>query len=439
MKIVYVIPGFGGTFYCQNCAYSMGLVQGFKNLPHTAVLAPMYIPFIMDRPFEPDAPIFYGALNVYLKEKFSLLRHMPRWLENLLNSRPLLRWIADKSASTDPAGLEEMTIEVMKGEDGRHRDELGRLVSWLKDSAKPDIVHLSNALLIGIAITIKKELDIPVFCNLDDENAWLDEMREPYSSQGWDLIRDGAKIIDRFISASDYYAELVRSRIDVPEIKIQVVPKGIPVDEFVPAAPAFDPSVIGFMSRMSEPLGLDILVDAFILLKERSIHKDLKLRITGGIAPADRKFIRRIKKKLINRALDEDVEFEPYLYQNDKKAFFDSLTLMSVPARKGEAFGGFMLEAMASGIPVVQPKLGGYPEIIENTGGGIVYENNTPTTLAETLSGLLAEPDRIMKMSQQGLTAVRETYSAGKIIGDLLKLYEDCACPGPLSRERQEP
>lgn len=427
MKIVYVIPGFGETFYCQNCTYSMGLLLGFSTLPHTAVLAPMYIPFSLQGPFRSDSPIFYGALNVYLKDRFPLLRRMPRFMENLFNARPLLRLIANRSTSTDPVGLEKMTIEVMQGEGGLYRDELKQLVAWLKDSVKPDVVHLSNALLIGIAAGIKKELDIPVFCNLDDENTWLDEMREPYSSRGWDLIRDGARVIDGFIAASSYYAELVRSRINVPDEAIRVIPKGIPPDACVPGEPSFDPPVIGFMSRMAEPLGLDILIDAFILLREKQAHGRLKLRLTGGIAPADRAFIRTIETKLKARGLYEAVEFEPDLYRQDKQSFFDSLTLVTVPARGGEAFGGFMLEAMASGIPVVQPKLGAYPEIIEKTGGGIVYEPNTPAALAKALSGLLAEPAAIREMSQRGLKAVRENYSMEKVIGGLIRLYEDRA------------
>lgn len=424
MKVVYIVPGFGGSFYCQNCISSLNLVNSLREQDHEAVLVPMYMPLRMDMPVEPDAPIFYGAINIYLEEKFPFLRHMPLWVENIFNSKILLNWVTKNSASTSPAGLEEMTISVMKGEDGIHKAELEHLVRWLKDSVCPDVIHLSNALLIGIAVRIKKELNIPVFCNLDDENFWLDNMREPYSSIGWDLIREGANTIDGFISASRFYSELVRKKIDIPAEKIHVIPKGVFLKKFVPGTPSFDPPVIGFLSRMAESRGLGILVDAFILLKEDGTHQDLKLRISGGMAPQDKKFIRMIKKKLKRKGLYGDVEIDPYLYQKDINKFYESLTVTSVPVPGGEAFGTFMLESMASGIPVVQPKAGGYPEIISNTGGGIVYEENTYENLAEVLSGLLNDPGKIIQMSHQGLDSIYKHYSAQKITGDLLKIYK---------------
>lgn len=423
MKIVYVIPGFGGSFYCQNCISSLDLVRGLRENNHEAVFASMYMPLRTDMPVEPDGPIFYGAINVYLEQRFPFLRHMPLWMKNIFNSKILLNWVSKNSASTSPAGLEEMTISVMEGEEGIHGTELENMVVWLKDSVRPDIVHLSNALLIGIAVRIKKELNIPVFCNLDDENFWLDRMSEPYSSKAWELIRKGADTIDGFISASRFYSDLVRARIDMPAEKIHVIPKGVSLKKFVPGKPSFDPPVIGFLSRMAESQGLEILVDAFILLKEDKAHGDLKLRISGGMAPQDKKFIRMIKKKLKRKGLYRDVEIDPYLFQKDINKFFRSLTVTSVPVPGGEAFGTFIVESMAAGIPVVQPKIGAYPEIIGSTGGGIVYEENTPENLKRALSGLLNDTGKIIEMSHQGLDSIRKHYSIEKIIGDLLKIY----------------
>lgn len=423
MKIVYIIPGFGGAFYCQNCIASMNLVRGLREHNHEAILAPMYMPLRMDMPVETDVPIFYGAISIYLEEKFPFFRHMPLGLKNIFNSKILLNWVSKNSASTSPEGFEKMTISVMQGREGTHRTELEHMVRWLKDSVRPDIVHLSNALLIGIAVGIKQELNIPVFCNLDDENVWLDNMKEPYSSEGWELIGKGADTIDGFISASNFYSDLVRTKTDIPSEKIHVIPKVASLKELVPGTPSFNPPVIGFLSRMSELLGLDILVDAFIQMKEYKEHKDLRLRISGGMAPQDKTFIRGIRKKLKSKGLLGYVEIDPYLFQKDINKFFKSLTVLSVPAPGGESFGTFILESMASGIPVVQPKVGAYPEIVGCTGGGIIYDENTPENLKEALSGLLKEPEKIQQMSKQGLEAIQKNYSEEKIIRDILKIY----------------
>ena len=63
--------------------------------------------------------------------------------------------------------------------------------------------------------------------------------------------------------------------------------------------------------------------------------------------------------------------------------------MVSVPVRNGEAFGIYLLECMASGVPVVQPALGAFPEIVELAGGGVIYEANTPEALAGSLEILI--------------------------------------------------
>lgn len=425
MKIVYIAPGFGGTFYCQNCVHSVNLAAAFKNSGHTAVIVPMYLPFRNDMPVDQETPIFYGAINVYVKEKYPFLAYLPSWIEKMLDSRFLLRWVSSRSGVTDPTGLEEMTISVMKGAGGKQARELERLIVWLGNEVKPDVVHCANALLIGIAAAVKQKLRIPVFCGIQDEDSWLDKMREPFSSQGWKLIRDGSDMIDGFVSASSYYAERVRSRAGVPAEKIYVVSEGIETAVYKKKTPTFNPPVIGYLSRMTDTLGLDILVDAFMLLKKDKKHEKVKLKISGGMSREDKGCTEKIKKRLAGSGFLNDAHIDPDLYARDKNAFFNSLTLLSVPARQGEAAGIFMLEAMASGIPVVQPDIGSYPEIIQNTNGGIVYKPNDAKTLAETLAKALKDPENIITMSRQGYDRVRALYTLETMRDALLRLYKN--------------
>lgn len=423
MKIAYITPGFGGKFYCQNCMYGLDLAGALDKKGYEAILTSMYMPLRGDMPVPEGSPIFYGAINVYLKEKFSLLRYMPAWMEKLFNSGILMKWVSQKSGMTDPVGLAQMTISVMRGEDGGQFKELDKLIMWLKDEVAPDIVHLSNALLIGIAVKIKKELDIPVFCNLFDENSWLDRMGEPYSAEGWNLILKGAGVIDGFIAASSYYKDMILDRIDIPRNMINVVPAGIDIVKYRYREPSCDPPVIGFLSRMSKDSGLDILVEAFIKLKQDKRHSKLKLKLSGGIGYNDKKFIDRNRKKLSASGLQGEVIVEPYSYLTDIAGFFDSLTLLCVPKLEGESFGSFLLESMCSGIPVVEPETGAYPEIIRNTSGGVTYSPNTSEKLAEVLSRLLLSPERISTMSRQGSQSVLKDYSIENTVDALLKIY----------------
>jgi glycosyltransferase involved in cell wall biosynthesis len=302
---------------------------------------------------------------------------------------------------------------------------LEQLVKWLKDQVKPDAVHLSNALLIGIAVKIKETMEIPVFCNLDDENFWLDGMSASYSEKGWQLIRDGADRIDSYISASSYYARLVQTKTGMPGNRIRIVPRGIALDRYRQGVPAQDPQTIGFLSRMNRNFGLDILADAFIMLKKEEAYSGLKLRVSGGYPPQDKKFVKSVEKKFKRAGVTDDIQMNPSLYREDIRAFFNGMTLLCVPARQGESFGSYILESMASGIPVVQPSLGGYPEIIENTGGGITYSENNPLALKEALSELLDAPERIKRLGRQGLESVNRDYTSERFIKDLIKIYKE--------------
>lgn len=424
MKIVYIVPGFGEIFYCQNCIRNIDLAERLTSKGFEIKLAPMYLPLKLDLPQDVNTPVFYGALNVYLRELLPFLRHIPEWIQGLLNSKKVLNMIARRGGSTDPVGYENMTISVMKGEKGRQGEELEKIVHWLKYKEKPDAVHFSNAMLIGMSKRIKEELDIPVFCTLQDENTWIDRMRHPFIEQAWDVLTERSEFVDLFISVSRSYKELILSKTGIPDKKIKVVHIGIPVEKYETVGPSFNPPVIGYLSRISKELGFDILVDAFIELKKDKF-KDLKLRVTGGSAPSDKKFIKEQLKKLDLHNFKQSVEFVPYYNSHDLKKFFKGLSLVSVPVPEGEAFGIFQIESMLSGIPVVQPELGGFPEVVKETGGGVVYKPNNSEQLAKEIAGLLTNQLRIVSLGETGSKAVYNKFSIDIMVDRLIDIYRN--------------
>ena len=87
MKIAYVTPGSGETFYCQNCFRDSALLKSLTGLGHDVVKVPMYLPSGLEGNGKIiDTPVFYGAINVYLKEKLPFYRHAPEWIERLFDS-----------------------------------------------------------------------------------------------------------------------------------------------------------------------------------------------------------------------------------------------------------------------------------------------------------------------------------------------------------------
>ncbi|MEI6434292.1 MAG: glycosyltransferase family 4 protein [Bacteroidota bacterium] len=425
MKIVHIVPGFGGTFYCGNCLRDSALIASLRNAGHDTVILPVYLPLVMNGPMVPNGPpVFYGAVSIYIKQTFPALRRMPGWLHKLLNSAPLLRYAARKAGSTRAHGLEALTESMLLGEDGLQREDLQELVNYLKHHEKPDIVHFSNALLLGMAGMVKREVGVPVVCSLQDEDVWIDAMDPASRDKLWELLSRQASKTDALIAVSDWFASEMKMKMQLPEKLVHTVPIGIDAQQYHFTSPALTDRTIGYLSRLCEENGLGILVDAFILLKKDRRNSDLKLRLTGGNTGDDRRFIRVQMKKLRKNNLADAVEILPEFGFPNLYDFFKGLTLLSVPALKGEAFGLYQLEAMASGIPVVQPALGGFPEIIQKSGGGMVYHPNNAATLAETISSLLSDPEKLTALGFAGRKGVEDHFDCRRISEKLILIYK---------------
>ena len=428
MKIVYITPGAGWSFYCQNCFRDNALLKSLISLGHDVIRVPMYLPSNLDSgPNITGTPVFYGAINVYLKEKLPFFRHAPVWLERFFDSHFLLNFAAKKSGSTRATGLEEMTLSMLHGEMGRQASELDHLIQYLKDEIAPDVVHISNALLLGLAHKLKNDLGARVVCSLQDENEWVDLMDDPYQEQVWDLMAKKAKDVDLFVTASQYYSEKSQKQLKIPPEKIKVIYGGICLDGYLKSPLSFDPPVIGYLCRMSEYFGLGILVDAFIKLKKDSRFQNLRLHLTGGYSGDDKSFLNAQMKKINQNGFGQDVQIFKDFEKDNRVQFLKSLTLLSVPVPSGEAFGAYQVESLAAGVPIVQPNVGCYPEFIEATNGGVLYEPNTGEHLAEAIASLLEDPEKIRKMGAVGHDVVMERFSMEAMAKNIARIYEDVA------------
>ena len=426
MKIAHITPGTGGQFYCQNCFRDGSLLDSSLELGHEIHTVPMYLPLDLDdRARDGDVPVFYGAINIYLKEKSSLYRNAPSWVEQALDSSPMLRLAARMAGSTQASGLEEMTLSMLKGEEGKQASELDRLVQYLATEIQPDVVHLSNALLLGLAGRMRRDLGCKVICSLQDENEWIDPMDGAYQEKIWGLMAEKAVDVDRFIAASHYYSRFSQDKLNIPASKIHVVYAGIHLDGYEKSPLPLDPPVIGYLSRMSEALGLGILIDAFLLLRREPEFEDLRLHITGGHAAEDKPFIRQMHKTIRQQGCEDSVRVFDAFDRPDRIDFLKSLTLLSVPVPAGEAFGTYQIEALAAGVPIVQPDAGGFPEFVAATDGGVIYAPNDSQTLAVSIASLLLQPDRLRHHAEAGGRAVREQFSIQNTVRDMARIYED--------------
>jgi len=425
MKIIQITPGSGDNYYCENCLRDISLVRALQQLGHEVLMIPLYLPLRMDQAeLLPSTPVFYGGINVYLQQKLALFKKTPAWVDRLLNSPKLLAWAGRKAGLTSARDLGETTISMLRGREGHQAKELDKLTDWLSQADnRPDLICLSNALLAGLARQIKDRLDVPVVCMLQDEDGFLDGLPSPYSASAWQVLTEKACDIDGFLAVSRYYATLMQDRLAIPPDKVHVAYAGVELDESASRPTQPEPGTIGYLSQICADKGPDTLVEAFILLKQNAALHDIRLCIAGGMSAKDRPFIAQLKTRLSAKGLLADVEFLSEFDQDARRGFLQRLTVLSVPEKKPIAHGRYVLEALGAGVPVVEPALGVFPELLELTGGGVLYEGNTPQALAQALEPLLLDPGHARQLGKQGREGVRTHFDIKQTSQELLRLY----------------
>jgi glycosyltransferase involved in cell wall biosynthesis len=424
MRIAFIVPGTGGTFYCQNCVRDTALVKALSARGHDVVMLPLYLPLLSDAgDLAAGAPVFFGGINVYLQQRFEVFRKTPRWFDRLLDAKWMLRRAARREGTVSAAKLGPMTLSMLEGPQGNQSKELDRLVAWARGQQRPDVIHISNALLLGLVGELKRALEVPIVCSLQDEDTWLDAMEPPYSRRCWEAMAERASDVDAFVAVSEWYADQMTERLGVPRDQIAVVPLAVDLDGVEPGPLPFDPPVIGYLSRMSESQGLGLLVDAFIELKQDPRLRDLRLKATGGMVGPDKAFVAGLRRKLKRHGMQGDAEFVPDFGQPERREFLRSISVLSVPTVRGQAFGGFILEALAFGVPVVQPSAGAFPELVKDTGGGILYDLKEENGLTKALMTLLLDPADSRELGRRGREAVVARYGIDRMVSDMLAVY----------------
>ncbi|MDA0750328.1 MAG: glycosyltransferase family 4 protein [Verrucomicrobia bacterium] len=426
MKIVQITPGAGGM-YCGGCFRDNALVKCLRDEGHEVLMVPLYLPLTLeDADQSSQTPIFFGGINVFLDQTLGLFRKLPVSWTSWLDKRSVLKRISKYAARTRPEDVGDLTVSMLMGEEGRQQKELDQLVDWLKENMQPDVVCLSNALLIGMVRQIKDQLGCAVACTLQGEDTFLDALPADNRRQAWDVLSTRAREVDAFITPSQYFGELMQQRMGFDISKLHIIPNGIPTEGYTRSSLPMDPPVLGYFARMCREKGLPLLVDAFIRLKSMEPHQNLRLMVGGGMGPSDEPVVDEQKKKLQSAGVAEHVTWHPNLDREEKLDFFSKLTIFSVPALYGETFGLYLLEAMAAGVPVVQPPHAAFPEVIEATAGGIIATGLEAGHLAESISSMLGSKDDLKDLSDQAYRSVHEGFKSSDMAKQVLAAYQAC-------------
>ncbi len=411
--------------YCGSCLRDNAMATELIARGHDVLLLPVYTPTFTDEPNVSGDRVVLGGISAYLEQYVPLFRKTPAWLDRLWDSKAALNFASRRSISTNPKMLGEMTVSVLKGEDGFQRKEIYKLIRWLKDQPLPEVINLPYSLLIGLARPLKEALNRPIVCTLQGEDLFLDGLQEPYRTEALNLIRGQLEHVEAFLPVSKFYAEFMPDYLGIPRDKIKVVPLGINTQGFEAKerAPA-QPFTVGFLARVAPEKGLHLLADAYGLLRQSEKLTNARLEVAGYIAPEYKSYLNEVQQKFERWGISSEFNYRGILDRPDKIAFLRKLDVMSVPATYDEPKGVSLLEAMACGVPVVQPRRGAFTEIVQQTSGGILVKPDDPESLAEGILKLYRDKHLAEELGANGFTGVREHYSAAHMADRVLEAYE---------------
>jgi glycosyltransferase involved in cell wall biosynthesis len=409
--------------YCGTCLRDNALANELMKRGHDVTLMPLYTPTLTDEPNVSGDKIFFGGISVYLEQNWALFRNTPWLLDRLWDSKIALKAASKRTIPVDPHFLGAMTVSMLEVENGRLKKELRKMLQWLESEPRPDVINLPYTLLIGLAGPLKKSLDAPVCCTLQGEDLFLEGLKEPYRTQALDLIRKNIPHVDCFLAVSDYYADFMCRYLGIPEHKMEVARLGVNTGGYRTGAPAAkgagEDVRIGYFARIAPEKGLHVLAEAYKIV--RRAEPNCILEAAGYMAAEHRPYLDGIERQMRDWSLP--FQYRGVLDREQKIAFLESLDILSAPTVYADPKGIFVLEAMAAGVPFVQPHHGAFQEIAERTGGGILVEPENPASLAEGLLKLIRDPELRAQYAQKAHAGVRKHYTVARMAEQTLAAF----------------
>jgi len=433
------------------------LAAALRKAGTDVILAPVYTPLRTDEENVSIDRLAMGGINVYLDESLRLWRWMPGLVRRMLDRPWLVSWAARRGSSTRPQHLGRLTVAMLRGEDGPLKNDVQQLVDWLHAEVRPDLVHLSNVMLAGVARPLRQRLGVPVIATLSGEDTFLEKLPSPYYAQARAELRARAADLAGLVAMCRYYADFMAEYLAVPREKFDVIRPGLNLEGHggrgerlgiaegqvgtrsihssasSPQPPAPNPQLktIGFLSRICADKGLHLLVDALHAMSETGNAPPHRLCVAGYLDPPDRAYLAEIRKRVRTWGMDDRFEYVGELDRAGKIAFLQSLDVLCLSSAIRESKGLTVLEAWASGVPVVLPDHGAFSEMVADTGGGLLYDAERPGALAEALGCMLRDEAFAAECGRRARRAVHERYTSLRESREMLAVYERLCRTGP--------
>ena len=418
MRIVHVTAGAGGRL-CGTCLHDNALVRALRARGGDAVLLPAYVPTTTDEEDVAERRVVMGGVNVWLQEFVPFFRHTPAFLDRLLDGRRLLAWLSSRTGSTRPEDLGTITVSALEGERGHQRKEVEKLARVLRDEFRPDVVHLSNVLLLGLARRVREATGCKIVCSLSGEDIFIGQLPAAHRTRVLDLLREKAAEVDRFVALNRAFADQMAPALGVDAGAIAVVPHGVDTKGFSNEPPDFEARRrarkgaihVGSLARACPEKGLDVLLRAVARL---AATHDVRLVAAGAEIEAERPYLDSCKKLASDLGLADRFEWRGQVDHAGKIALLQSVDCFVMPTTHPEAKGIPVLEAFTAGLPVVASDHGAFPEYLgrdPDSRRGLLCTPGDPAALHAALLALADDPVLAARMGRTSWAFARERHT----------------------------
>ncbi|MCM2373169.1 glycosyltransferase family 4 protein [Aporhodopirellula aestuarii] len=427
MKIVYLTAGAAGM-YCGSCMHDNSLAKAMRTLGDDVLLQPVYTPIRTDEVDIASDQVFLGGIQVYLLQQVPLMRWVPRFMRSWMDRPGIISAATRRAVGTDPAKLGDLTLSMLRGSHGRQASEIERLVQWLETEIRPDAIIFSNLLIGGMIPVVADRLpDAKIVVVLQGDDLFLDQLPESVRAEAIELCKGLATDVDTFVTYSRFYRDKMSGLFDIPESKFDIHPLSIDLTPFRVNASATEPAGtgrselphdktpgefrVGYFARIAPEKGLHVLADAFERLSRDSANSHITLHAAGWLGEHHRSYLDKIMSKIGAAGLSDRFHYHGSPSLAEKVSLMQTFDLLSVPTPYEDPKGLFLLEAMASGVPVLQPAHGAFVELVAATQGGECFPPGNIDALARQIVELSKDSERLKNFRSISKNLLEQNHS----------------------------
>jgi len=340
-------------------------------------------------------------------------------------------------------GVERGVLDLTKHFKNSHIDNIvisggGRLTQELE---KEDITHyqlpvfkkslLSLFLIPKIRKILKNEnIDIiharsrvpawiSFFASRDSNTEFITTAHGMYKTKFWSEVMGWGKFV---ICPSRIIARHMKETFDVGEEKIVIIPRWVNTAKFkfIDYSQKTESNTIVSVGRISPSKGYEYLIQGF--KKVVRFNPLLKLQIIGSPDNSKLKYYNHLKSLVSALSLTHNVQFIDF--RQDIENVLMTARVLVAPSVIEESFGRVIIEAFASGVPVIATKVGGFNEIIQDGKDGILIDAQSPQAIADSIIKIINTPAYTKDMVKNAYQKVINHYTMEKCLSETEKVYK---------------